>query len=84
VPANVIPVALWHVASTGIDLWLSAIAFGASQVAVLSTGEEAPQYLDALKKQMAVAQALLKGLGYTGTHFSLMRGRHAGALDAGP
>ena len=29
VPANVIPVALWHTASTGIDLWLSAIAFGA-------------------------------------------------------
>jgi hypothetical protein len=26
VPANVIPVALWHTASTGLDLWLSAIA----------------------------------------------------------
>jgi ferredoxin len=38
VPANVIPVALWHTASTGVDLWLSALAFGASQVAVLTTG----------------------------------------------
>ncbi|KLN53843.1 electron transport complex subunit RsxB [Variovorax paradoxus] len=82
VPAHVLPVALMHVASTGIDLWLSAIAFGASQVAVLSTGEEAPQYLDALKKQMAVAQALLTGLGYTGTHFHLIEADAPAALDA--
>ena len=34
VPANVIPLALWHTASVGVDLWLSAIAFGASQVCV--------------------------------------------------
>jgi ferredoxin len=82
VPAHVLPVALMHVASTGIDLWLSAIAFGASQVAVLSTGEEAPQYLDALKKQMAVAQALLTGLGYTGTHFHLIEAATPATLDA--
>ncbi len=82
VPAHVLPVALMHVASTGIDLWLSAVAFGASQVAVLSTGEEAPQYLDALKKQMAVAQALLTGLGYTGTHFHLIEAATPAALDA--
>jgi ferredoxin len=82
VPAHVLPVALMHVASTGIDLWLSAIAFGASQVAVLSTGEEAPQYLDALKKQMAVAQALLTGLGYIGTHFHLIEAATPATLDA--
>jgi ferredoxin len=83
VPANVIPVALWHTASTGIDLWLSAIAFGASQVAVLVTGEEAPQYIEGLTAQMAVAQAILHGLGYTGTHFRLLRADSAAVLDAG-
>ncbi|MFL6695408.1 MAG: 4Fe-4S dicluster domain-containing protein, partial [Ramlibacter sp.] len=83
VPANVIPVALWHTASTGIDLWLSAIAFGASQVTVLVTGDEAPQYVDGLKAQMAVAQAVLHGLGYTGTHFELLRADSTAALDAG-
>lgn len=83
VPANVIPVALWHTASTGLDLWLSAIAFGAAQVAVLVTGEEAPQYVDGLKAQMAVAQAILHGLGYTGTHVGLLRADTVQALDAG-
>lgn len=88
VPANVIPQALWHTASLGLDLWLSAIAFGASQVAVLVTDEEAPAYLAGLAEQMAVAQALMQGLGYTGVHFHLLRARtsHGGdrtaALDA--
>jgi len=34
VPANVIPLSLWHTASLGLDVWLSAIAYGASQVVV--------------------------------------------------
>ncbi|MBC7436234.1 MAG: 4Fe-4S binding protein [Bdellovibrionales bacterium] len=83
VPANVLPVPLWHTASTGIDLWLSAIAFGASQVAVLVTNEEAPQYLDALKSQMDVAQTLLRGLGYSGTHLQMVWGNTPQELDAG-
>ncbi|MCY7319363.1 MAG: 4Fe-4S binding protein [Ramlibacter sp.] len=82
VPANVIPVALWHTASTGIDLWLSAVAFGASQVAVLTTDEEAPQYIDGLKAQMAVAQAILNGLGYSGTHLQLLWANTPAELDA--
>ncbi|MFC5498270.1 4Fe-4S binding protein [Caenimonas terrae] len=82
VPANVIPVALWHTASTGVDLWLSAFAFGASQVAVLATDEEALQYIDGLKAQMAVAQAIVNGLGYTGTHFQLLWANTPGELDA--
>ncbi|MEJ7687521.1 MAG: 4Fe-4S binding protein, partial [Variovorax sp.] len=81
VPAHVIPVGLWHAASTGIDLWLSAIAFGASQVLVLTTGDEAPSYIEALKKQMEIAQALLIGLGYTGTHFRLIEAASPSALD---
>lgn len=81
VPAQVMPVALWHAASTGIDLWLGAIAFGASQVVVLSTGDEAPAYLAALREQMGMAQTLLRGLGYTGTHFQLIEARSATTLD---
>lgn len=81
-PARVIPVGLFHVASTGVDLWLGAIAFGASQVIALSTGEEAPQYVTALKKQMEIAQALLRGLGYSGTHFHVVDTNSTAVLDA--
>ncbi len=80
VPASMIPQALWHTASVGIDLWLSAIALGARQVAVLVTDEEAPDYLTGLAAQMKVAQTILTGLGYSGVHFHLIQS--PGALKA--
>ncbi|MEY4732428.1 MAG: Electron transport complex subunit RsxB [Pseudomonadota bacterium] len=82
VPARVMPVALWHTASVGLELWLSAVAYGARQVLVLLTHEEAPQYKTALQEQMAVAQSLLNGLGYEGVHFELLQASSAASLDA--
>ena len=82
VPPRVLPVAVWHTASIGIDLWLAAIAQGASQVWVLMTQEEAPEYRQALQEQMAVAQAVLSGLGYSGEHFKLIENEDPAALDA--
>jgi len=82
VPARVLPLDVWHTASTGIDLWLSAIAFGASQVWVLMTAEEAPDYRAAVAAQMQVAQAILTGLGLKGEHLAVVDARDARALDA--
>jgi ferredoxin len=82
VPARVIPWALWHTASLGLEVWLSAVAYGARQVIVLLTDEEAPQYKGLLAEQMAVAQSLLHGLGYGGTHFHLIEAAHPQSLDA--
>jgi ferredoxin len=81
-PANVIPMSLWHTASLGLEVWLTAVAYGAHQVLVLSTHEEAPQYLDGLEAQMAVAQSLLAGLGYEGIHFQIVRAKNGMDLDA--
>jgi ferredoxin len=82
VPARVLPLALHHSASLGVDLWLSAVAYGASQVWVLLTDEDAPQYREALQTQMDVAQAILSGLGYSGTHLRLLHARDARDLVA--
>jgi len=81
-PANVIPMSLWHTASLGLEVWLTAVAYGAHQVLVLCTHEEAPQYLEGLEAQMAVAQSLLAGLGYEGVHFQVVRAKNAMDLDA--
>ena len=81
-PARVMPVALWHTSSLGLEIWLTAVACGASQVWVLMTDEEAPQYHEALRGQMAVAQAILTGLGYQGEHFRLLHARDARDLAA--
>ena len=82
VPARVIPMGLWHTASLGLEVWLSAVAQGASQVVVLTTAEEAPQYAEGLQAQMDVAQGILNGLGYTGTHFKLIHETTPLGLDA--
>ncbi|TMG96713.1 MAG: 4Fe-4S ferredoxin, partial [Betaproteobacteria bacterium] len=72
-PARVIPVLLHHMAATGIDVWLAALASGASNVVVLASGAEAPQYADALERQMAFAESIANALGYQGPHFKLLR-----------
>ncbi len=88
-PARVLPLEVWHTASVGIDLWLSAIAQGAVQVWVLVTEEEAPAYRDAIGEQMRVAQAILSGLGFAGEHFRIVGGGEVARLqstesEAGP
>src|SRR4029079_6640579 len=72
VPALLLPRDVWHTASVGIDLWLAAIAYGAAQVWVLVTHEEAPAYREAIGAQMKVAQAILTGLGFAGEHFRIV------------
>jgi ferredoxin len=49
------------------------------------TGEEAPQYRQAVREQMDVAQAILAGLGYQGEHFRVLEAKDArdlAGLDA--
>ena len=84
IPARVLPLEVWHTASVGIDLWLAAIAYGASQVWVLVTHEEAPQYREAIAAQMRVAEAILAGLGMTGEHFRIVGGGEVSRLQAQP
>jgi len=85
VPAHVIPVSVWHTASVGLDVWFTALAYGAAQVLVLQTAEEAPQYAEGLQAQMSQAQALLEGLGYAQpghVPVQLLRATQATELDA--
>ncbi len=65
-PARVLPVAVWHTASTGLDVWLSALCWGAAEVVVMLAGDEAPDYRKALEEQAALAAAVWQGLGYPG------------------
>ena len=81
-PARVIPLEVHHVASAGLELWLAAICYGAAGVTVLVTGEEAPQYINALRLQLSVARHVLTGLGYAGGHFALIEAGTPDALDA--
>ncbi len=81
-PARVMPLDLHHSASTGMDLWLSAICYGASNVAILVTDDDAPQYVTALQHQINIAQTILNALGYAGKHLALIKADSEKELDA--
>jgi len=72
-PARVIPVECFHVASIGMDIVLGAIAYGASQVRILVTDKVADEYLRALERQLGFAQTILSALGYAGSHVGIVR-----------
>ncbi|UCH49153.1 MAG: 4Fe-4S binding protein [Betaproteobacteria bacterium] len=80
-PSRTIPLGVFHVASVGIDTLLGAIAYGASQVLVLSGNCRSEAYQDAIETQMKVAQAILSGLGFGGAHFRLLRNEDATSLE---
>jgi ferredoxin len=81
-PARVIPVEVFHVASLGLDLLLGAVALGASQVIVVSAGSEAPGYFDALRRQMVFGEEILQAFGYGGAHFELIVTADPAALES--
>ena len=80
-PARAIPVEAFHIASIGIDTLLGAVCYGASQVAIVSTGREPEAYAAALAEQMGHAQTILTALGYAGKHFELIRAEDAAGLE---
>ncbi len=80
-PARVIPLEVHHPASVGMDAMLAALAYGASQVAVLAEPKEFAEYGQAMKAQMGFAQSIAEGLGYGGTHFKVLATDEPDALE---
>jgi ferredoxin len=80
-PARVIPLEVHSVASLGMDTLLGALAYGASQVVLLASGQEADEYGPAVEKQMRHAQTIVSALGYAGMHVKLFATEDAAVLE---
>ena len=81
-PARVLPLDAFHIASVGVDVMLGAVAYGASQVVVVTTGREPEAYAAALEGEMRVAQSILNALGYTGRHVAVLRAENPAELES--
>ncbi|HEY5292285.1 MAG TPA: 4Fe-4S dicluster domain-containing protein [Burkholderiales bacterium] len=79
-PARVIPLEVHSVASLGMDTLFGALAYGASQVVLLASEQEADEYGPAVEKQMRHAQTIVSALGYAGAHFKLLAAQDAAAF----
>jgi ferredoxin len=80
-PAHVIPLEVLHIASVGPDIVLGALALGAAQVAILSVGSEAPEYIAALERELGWARAILVGLGYGESGLQMVAAADVPALE---
>lgn len=63
-PDNVIPIVLEELASVGLDVWLSTLAYGARAVFLIEVGSVPANVKEALHDQLDVMKHLLSGFGY--------------------
>ena len=81
---TVLPLAVEEVASVGMDVWLTAIAYGVSAIAIdspiLRDGAGADGAGQALQSQCTTANAILTGMGLE-ERIALVDGADAGAIN---
>lgn len=61
---NVLPMVVEELASTGLEVWFSALAYGARRVVLVDCGSMAERVREALQQQITTAQEILQGMGY--------------------
>ncbi|MFW2372057.1 MAG: 4Fe-4S binding protein, partial [Gammaproteobacteria bacterium] len=62
--AGAIPFQLEETASVGMEVWLSAFAYGAREVVLLSHVNAVSESIDAIDSQMSYAHAIMAGMGF--------------------
>lgn len=63
-PGHVLPIEVEELGSVGLEIWLSALAYGARRVCLLRTPEIPASVIRELNTQLSYAHALLEGMGY--------------------
>ena len=61
---NMLPVILEELASVGMDVWLSALAYGAATVVLLQAGSVPETVSAAIEEQLAFSKSILAGMHY--------------------
>lgn len=72
IPANLLIVVIEELASVGMEVWLSSLAYGAKSVLLINSGSVPENVLNALEEQVVIAGKILDGLGYLPNAIHLM------------
>ncbi|MEW8292694.1 MAG: 4Fe-4S binding protein, partial [Candidatus Thiodiazotropha endolucinida] len=71
-PAHYLPVMVEELASIGMDVWLTVLAYGARQVLLADDGGMPSAVKRAMQEQFAVAEEILCAMGYPQTSIRLI------------
>lgn len=66
-PARVLPVQVSEIGAVGMDAWLAALAYGATQVVLLDTAQVPPTVRAAMLDQLGYVRPLLDAMGLDGS-----------------
>ncbi len=72
-PQHCIPVEVEEVGSTGMDIWLPALAYGAAEVVLLAMPSMPRSVMSAVQEQLGFARNMLEGMGYEADALRLHR-----------
>ena len=61
---NMLPIAVEELGSVGIDVWLSALAYGAGSVLLLDDGNIPARVCKEIDQQLVTANEIISGMGY--------------------
>lgn len=84
-PERVLPFQVEELPSVGMEAWLAALAYGASEVVLLRGGGEETGPVRELQAQVEQARAVLEGLGFDPARIRLVEGHQLpGTLEGAP
>lgn len=69
---NLLPLQVEELASVGLEVWLTALAYGAGSVLLLDRGAMPARVAAAVKQQIVTAGEILSALGYPGSAIRLV------------
>jgi len=72
-PGNLIPVELEELAAAGQDIWLTALACGASHITLLDTPAVPESMRSLLQREIELTRTILSGLGYGASRINLLQ-----------
>jgi ferredoxin len=73
IPERVIPVEIEEIGAVGIDTWLATLAYGASEVALLTVPDTTASVLREVEVQLRVTSAILEGLNDSSDRVRMIR-----------
>lgn len=79
-PEHVVPLEIAELGSVGMEVWLSALAYGASAVFLLPTHATSKRVYAEVQSQLGYAQAVIDGMGYAPERIALLSGDDEEAL----
>ncbi|MBK8907350.1 MAG: 4Fe-4S ferredoxin [Rhodospirillales bacterium] len=79
-PANVVPFPVTEITMVGLDLLLTALAYGVAQVRILAAPEHRDA-LDPLRRHAELVETVMTGLGYVGNRIVIGEAADPGDLE---